>query len=893
MATPRSEAPRRSAASSKQSTPKQIGPARSPFAGMDPRVQSLLFVGAILLLLVLFFSKQIFGDMLFGASDFVSWESFRPYLDAQDAKGEPPLWIPYIFSGMPAFASFLVTGDRWWDLTMKLFYSSEHIIGFINYPVTRVVFHYFLYGLGMYLLMRTKKATRGVALFVALAAIFSTWIIIYIMIGHNTKILVLMTFPYIFLCLEKLIHRWSLLYAGLLILAIHILWEASHLQTAFYGACAVGIYLLVELIGALRQKNPAAQKTGTTANVGLAIATLVVAGAFAYGMGLDRNLAVQEYLPYSTRGAASITADPTHKEGAMEVGQGWEYSTNWSFSPQEMVTFFSPSYYGFGKMELPRDVVASFNPQLLQQNGIDPEGHMATYWGQMSFTDAAHYMGAVVLALGLWGFWINRRNRFAQALLAIGVFGLILSFGRNFDLLYKLFYDLVPGFNKFRAPSQSLVLLEFVFPILAGLGLKELIARREAGDATVAKGMIGWIAGFGGLTLLILLILSSGSSYNEAVAQSGKLLSASAEAASYMHSRAMTDLFLTLLFGAGGLGLAYFYAKGRISSVVMVGALIAISTVDLWRVAFIPMEGTPAKEVMAQFDPTDVDEFLKKDTEKYRILNLATQPNFPARHFQEHILGYSSAKMRSYQNLLDVAGNGDVPTSPLAWDLLNTKYLIMPNEQAKAAEQQGMTPAFRSQRGVTVMQNNSAMPRAWFVNRVEVANEKAILEMIKSNGFDPRDVAYLVAPLKEQVEPVGYAAGMQDKMKLDSTGNLVPDTTGSTASAAAKGSVQITKYEPHHIAMDVEAPGKNFLVISEIHYPPGWRATIDGKEAEIIQTDYLLRGLVVPAGKHKIEMNYVSGGFQTGKYASLGLNVVMFGMIAAGALMGRKKEEQA
>lgn len=902
MATTRSGSGKRPQASTRKPASKAIGISKSPLGGINPKYHTPIFLGLIFLALIIFFSGPIFSNHIFNSSDFLSWESFRPYLDMMDKKGETPLWIPYIFSGMPGFASFLVTGDRWWDLTMKIIYSSEHIVGFINYPVTRVVFHYFIYGMGMYLLMRSKKAARSTSFFVAMAAIFSTWIIIYIMIGHNTKIMVLMTFPYIFLCLEKLIKRPSILYSGLLILAVHVLWEAGHLQTAFYGACAVGIYLLIELIGALTDK----AKTTKVANVLIAGAILGVAGAFAYGMGWDRNMAVQEYLPYSTRGAASITVDPNHQQGAMEVGQGYDYSTRWSFSPGEMFTYVVPGYFGFGKVEYPIP------------GSTEPAKHQMLYWGQMDFTDAAHYMGIAVLVLGIFGMWMNRRNRFAQTLIGIGLFGLLLSFGKNFSILYDLFYNMVPGFSKFRAPSQSLVLLEFVFPILAGYGIESLIAMRKSNENEKANRAILYGAVLFGVFTLIGLLGQAllKSSYTSAIAGTGKEIAKYSDAVDFIFNMTMTDWLFSGFFGVATLLVMYYYLKGKLTPITFKVALLGLLLFDLWRVDYRPMETVSKDEAFAVFEPTDVDAFLDADSSKYRIMDLTTHPNFPARHFHEHILGYSSAKMRSYQNLLDVAGDGDRPTAPLAQRILNTKYVITSAQRnAPPQNYQGMTVAFQSrQRPVTVYRLDDALPRAWFVNRVEVLDEKTTLERIRDNAFDPRDVAYLVQPLKEQIQPIGYSAGTTPKVMLDSAGNPVPDTTlGSetlsnenprpgthidpltTAEGAQQsngnGSVRVTRYEPLHIGMDVETPGTNFLVISEINYPPGWEATIDGKPAEIIQTDYLLRGLVIPPGKHTIEMNYVEAGFDTGKYTSLGLNLVMFGVIIAGVFMNRKQRQ--
>lgn len=893
MATQRPAQPQRtpnrpSAGRPRQAVAKPFGPTTSPLAGVPTKFHATIFIGLILLALLIFFSDVIFGGKVFNASDNISWESFRPYLAMMDQKGEIPHWIPYIFGGMPGFASLLVTGNRWWDLIMKSILVGENIFGVVNYPVMRMVMYYFLYGLGMYLLMRSKQAARSTALFVSLAAIFSTWIIIYIMIGHNTKIMVLMTFPYIFLCLEQLIKRWSLLYAALLIIAIHILVESAHLQTAFYGACAVGIYLLFELIGtALAKEN--------VTNVILAGLTLLVAGGFAYGMGLDRNLAVQEYLPYSTRGSAAIstTSDAQQPGGtASEAGHGYDYATNWSFSPEEVITYLVPAYFGFGKANYSGPETNN-QPQQIQ-----------TYWGQMPFTDAAHYMGISVLILGLFGAWMNRRNRFVQALMVIGFFGLLLSFGKNLSLLYDLFYYWVPSFNKFRAPSQSLVLLEFVFPILAGYGIETLLAMHRAGDnprsdktvlyATVAFGIFTFF-GVVGQSMIKGGYMSSLAAARNTGQYPGSIQE-------FIFNMMITDWIVCGLIGVATLLLMYFYMKGRLTPTILKGSLILLLVVDLWRVDYRPMEALPEREVMSVFDPTDVDTFLKADKEKFRIMDLTRHPNYPAYQFEENILGYHSAKLRNYQDLLDVAGNGDMPTAPLAWHLLNTKYII-----AEAPLGGSLRTVFTSrQKKAVVLQNDSAMPRAWFVNRTEVADGRTVLQKIHDGAFNPWDVAYLKTALATPVDPAGNVLASAGRPAVDSTGRLaaaLPDSTANRSGGAGssnalatsvKGTVTITRYEPLHIAMEVTAPGptSNFLVISEINYPPSWRATIDGHPADLIQTDYLLRGLVVPAGKHTIEMNYVSPGFETGKYASLGLNLVTLAALVIGAIVERRKHPE-
>lgn len=849
--------------------PRAAEPASwSPLANVPEKYHTPIYIALVAISLIVFFGGIIFGGKFFATSDNISWLSFVPFLDQMAARGEHPFWIPYIFSGMPAYAAYLVAGDRWWDISMKVISVAEHMVGFDNFYMMRVILHYFIYGTGMYLLMRTKQAARSTSLFVALAAMFSAWVIVYIMIGHNTKISVVMTFPFIFIFIHHLMKRWSLLYAGLLILGIHALIEQNHPQTAFYGAFAVGIYMLFELVGGLvgkrKEATMGAVRTG---------AILVVAVAMSYGMGLDRFNALAEYTPYSTR-----------------ANHDYKYATEYSFSPEESITYVVPSFYGSGKM-------------WYSEGG--QEQHVPTYWGQMLFTDTAHYAGIAVLLLAMVGLWAYRRQRFVQAMLGVGLFGLFLSFGGNFPALFNLIYNNVPRFNNFRAPSQALIMLEFVLPILAGFGLMALAELREREDAQVfAKKLLRGLIGFGGLMLFGLILVNvMKTGYMGAIeaAAKAKNLSYLTQLQDFIFKTMQLDWILSLVFGCATLLLAYLYMNRKVSYTLFMGAMFAILIVDLWRVDYRAMDAVPKEEAFRPFTPTDVDAFLHKDTTKYRIMDLtAENPNFVARQLHEHILGYHAAKMRIVQDLLDSAGNGQIPTSPLAWRMLNTKYIV-----AGGMIAEGMTPVFQSRERQTsdgkggavpavVLQLDNALPRAWFVNRVEVTEPKSVLGKIRDNAFDPQDVAFVAKAPTGTIEPVGYMPGTataaSDSAAHDSTGAPPKPAAGGTPGA---GTVTIADWTPNHFTLNVDAPGNNFLVVSEIYYGPSWEATIDGKPTEIYQTNYLLRGVVVPKGKHAVEMRYVSPGFETAKNISLGLNLAMFAMIGVGYFMDRKRRAGA
>jgi len=841
---------------------------------INPKFLNPIFIGVIFLLLIIFFGGVIFSDKIFASSDNISWESFQPFLKDITDKGELPLWLPHIFSGLPGFAALLVTGNRWWDLGLKLLNIFESIFGVVNHDVMRVVFHYFIYGTGMYLLMRSKKVNPMNALFTSIAAVFSTWIIIYIMIGHNTKIWALMAFPFIYLCLEKLIEKWSLLYAGLLVLAIHLMWESTHLQTVFYGACALGLYLLLEFINAFTNKSDDGKSKIN--GVLRAALMLALAGGLTYGMGLDRNLSVQEYLKYSTRGAKAIVENPNDKL-TEDGGHGYDYATGWSFSPSETITYIVPSYFGFGNVV---------------KNG-EKQNY---YWGQMAFTDAAHYSGIAVLILAAIGFWAYRKNPFVQSLLAIGLFGLILSYGKNMSLLYDLFYNYFPSFNKFRAPSQSLVLLEFVLPILAGFGVKAIIDLRnstEPASLLTTKALHNILIGCVGLVVLVSGYAMIGDYKAEVVSSMKEKLKGenappeqiqayaeniASSAADMMRS----DAFMAILFAGLTFLLVWLYNKGTLKQFAFSAALVALVVIDLWRVAYRPMESQARSEAMAVFQTTDADEFIMKDKSHFRIMDVTTQANYVAHRKFDHILGYHAAKMRSYQDLLDICGNGNVVTSPTAWNMLNTKYIIAKD---KMQGMENFKEVFSSQMtGAKIFENPNAMPRAWFVNKVQTATPKTILENIRDSKFDLKDVAFVEESFSAKIDPVGNTT---PKQIVDSTDTTKAIETSNNAGSGATANV--TKIEPNHITLEVNATGNNFLVLSEMYYAPTWHATLDGKPLEIVRANYLLRGMVIPSGKHTIQLDCSSSAVETGKWASLGLNLLMFAMIGIGFMQERKQ----
>ncbi|MCB0711259.1 MAG: YfhO family protein [Ignavibacteriae bacterium] len=826
------------------------------------KYRSLTWSLLLLLTLLIFFGGPIFGGEYFGANDNISWESYRTYLNDMSDKGESPQWMPYVFSGMPGVAAYMVTGDRNWDLTMKGLQVAQDVFSFLNQDIMRVLFYYFLLGLGVFALLRWKGLSRPVSFFAAFATIFSTWIIVWVMIGHNTKPMVLAFLPWIILFADRLIDRWSYLYAGLLILAIHYLVESAHPQTAMYGAFLIGIWLLTEFIASFVRKD------GRSTGVIRAVLVGIAAALFAVGMGWDRFAVTLEYNEYSTRGA-----DPIMEQTEQDP---YSYATSWSQDVDETFTYIVPTYFGFGHLQL--DVA-----------GL-PKEPIPTYWGneKAPFTDAGHYMGILVLLLSIYGFIRYRSNPFVLGIGIAGIFGLLISFGANFSIFYDILYNILPVFGQFRAPSQSLVIFEFALPLISAFGLTALLQKgREITNQKSAAQpfLIGAI----GSAVFFFIVFAIKSAYVSAISSDlgmKKMFGGNVppQVAEGVFSIVQLDWILTALFAGAFFLLAWSYLKGKISGTVLIASVILITVVDLWRVDYRPMDkNEPREQAFAVFNPTPADQFLiaKNDSSLFRIADFSRGSSFPAHFRLQHIGGYSAAKIRRYQDLMDFTNNGStgMPGPGLAWDILNTRYVVSP---------QGPTAETDIEVAPGVYERPTAMPRAWFVNKVEVADDKKVLEMIRDNTFNPREVAYVPEALGTEIAPISATAAPDSTGGNDAIADRVPSNV-----AASDSRIKFTTWEPHLIEIDVDAPANNFMVLSEIFYPPGWHAAIDGQPVETIRTDYLLRGLVIPQGKHTVRYEYKSDAHETGVMISLTLNIITLALIAFGVYTEQRRKKNA
>ena len=794
------------------------------------KYQDAIFIGLLVISIFVFFGSAIFGGG-FNADDNISSYAHINYLKEATNQSGSPLWIPTIFSGMPAFSAMLATGSRSYDIFSNVFMSIIGIFGkLFNNDVARVLIYYVLLSIGMYVLMRSKKHERFVAFLTAFAAPFSTYVITWIMIGHNTKPMVFCMFPFTIFFLEKLKEKNSLLYGTLLVFAMHSILEGGQQQFAFYGACVFGIYLVYEFLGRLILKQSPVKMLRPAA-------VLVLAFGLAFLMTADRYLSVLEYKPYSTRGSAPLVkSDKQHQDES--GGHDYDYATMWSYSPKETFTFLVPGFYGNGTQNYQPTGSKSAEKRFIP-----------TYWGEKESEDSPPYMGIIIFAFAIIGIVIYRKDVFVQFLFVLSIFALLLSFGKYFPLLYKLFFDYVPGFNNFRAPASAMAMINFAIPILAGYGLSGILRwRKEFTDGS--KKILYAALGLSGAFLAAGLIFAGfKGSYTASVAASPKvqrLMQYFQDIPDFIYNMALTDWLINGFFLVATFILIFYFVKKRVPKGALLTVIIVFTLIDLWRVDWRRMEvGTykVEKDYFKQYEYLYAPLQKEMQSGVFRIFDVNT--NVPSYYLLQNINGYHSAKLRIYQDLLDVAngegyeGNTSMLNNPFLWKIMNVKYIIVPDRKNESKS--------------VVYPNQDFLPRAFFVSGAEVAEKMDILMHLKKGDFDPQKTAYIESALPVQLD------------------TITPET-----------SVKLEDYKYEYIKMSANATGNNLLFISEIYYPAGWKAYIDGTEVPIIKTNYAFRGIIVPTGSHTVEMKFRSESYQLGSKLSLWSNIGVIALFVLG-----------
>ena len=803
----------------------------------------LAIIGFITISL-LYFYPVIQGKKI-SQSDIVQYTGMAK--EQNDFRAEykaEPYWTNSAFGGMPTYQ---LGANYPNDFIGKL----DDTLRFLPRPADYLL----LYFLGFYALLLVFKVNPLKAFFGALAFGFSTYLIIILGVGHNAKAHAIAYMPLV-VAGFILIFRKRYIHGGILtMLAVALEINANHFQMTYYLLLFLMVFSIYFLYRLYEEKD--------LKSLPKIFITFAVAVVLAVGANATNLLATKEYADFSTRGKSELTINPDGTKKTENSALSKSYITEYSYGIGESFNLIAPRLFGGSNAENVGNDSKLY--EFVVNQGASPSEaedfvkNVPTYWGNQPIVAAPAYIGAIVFFLAVLALFHDKRKiKYAFAFGAL--FSLLLSWGKNFPALTDFFIDYVPMYDKFRAVSSIQVILELCVPVLAIMGLQSFFKKEE----NRTKSLL--YTGATSLGIILILFFAKGffnytspndQYYIEAYGKEMGTLFVEALKADRA-SLYMADLLRSGFFMLVGFGVLWFANKGKLSAknavliigVFMIGDLFFVDKNYVNAKDFVS-----AREVNEPFQASEADMQILQDTTHYRVFEVAgNMSSARASYFHKSLGGYHAAKPRRIQELFDyqIAKN-----NKQVLDMLNVKYIIQSNDKGE------QFPTI----------NPDANGNAWFVSKIQYVNS-ADEEMKALDKLDTKNVAVF------------------GQTKSEGSYSVASQILKNTFTKDSLATIKLDLYKPNHLKYTSNNSNEGFAVFSEIYYPKGWKATIDGKEASIYRVDYTLRGLEIPKGKHTIEFKFEPEVVKTGSTIALFSSIGMILLIVGGVYFENRKKSK-
>lgn len=801
-----------------------------------------------------YFLPVMQGKEIHQGDDINAKGASQELVQHQKETGEYSQWTDSMFGGMPAYQ---IRSD-----SSQNVYKVFNKIARLNLPYTTMGI-LFMYLLGFYLLLASMKFKPWMAMIGAIAFAFGSYNIIIIIAGHITKAYAIALMPVV-LAGIILIYKERWVSGGLYtMVGLGMELAYNHVQITYYLGLAVMVMIIAELITAIKSKK--------LKEFAISSAVLVGASILAVLPGTTNMWSTYEYSKFSTRGPSELKSDTEERQ---HDGLDKDYALDWSYGIHETPTLLIPNIVG-GASELigyENKAVNKLTPQV--RDAVAQQ--MPKYWGGRSFTSGPVYAGAIICFLFFLGaFYYEGKHKWW--LIAATILSIFLAWGKNFMPFTDIMFYYFPMYNKFRTVEMSLVIASMTIPLLGFLGLKELFENPERIRYEIGKffGTMGITAGFALIIAIAPTLFYDFLSPQEAE-MFAQLKSGDQGAAYAMFEMGViearielttSDAWRTVLFIFLGSSALWFFAVGKINSKIALSTLGILILFDLWSIdkRYLSEKHFTQKSLAkTEFPISKADKLILADKAPHRVVSLYRDPfNEVATSYYHHSVGgYHGAKLRRYQDVIDrylrvewniiqqCLRNQNIEAlqtslqEATALNMLNTKYLIY-NPDAEP------------------ILNPHALGAAWFVNEVSAAATPD--EAISAIGTtDLRNIAIIE----------GF------------------DTKALSTSSDSTATISQVFYAPNEIVYNSDSSTPQVAVFSEIYYPAGWEATIDGEKAEILHADYILRALQVPAGKHEIRFTFYPRSYTVGKTLSMVGSVLAILLLIGGIFYNYKKTKK-
>ncbi len=782
---------------------------------------------------LIYFSPVLQGKQIF-QSDIMQYTGMaKQQNDFRKATGQETYWTNSAFGGMPTYqlgARYPHNYIKKLDLTLR----------FLPRPAD----YLFLYFLGFYILLLVLKVDFKLAALGALAFGFSTYLIILLGVGHNSKAHAIAYMPLVLSGILLTFQRKYIFGFLLTVIAMALEIVANHFQMTYYLLLLVIVLGIAYLIDAYRKQ----QLPHFFKSVGI----LTVAVILSIGLNATNIMATQEYVGESYRGKSELTINPNGSPKEVTNGLDKEYITEYSYGIWESFNLFIPRFMGGGSGDSFEKDSKTYNAfinigaspvQALQEARRAP-----AYWGDQPIVEAPAYVGAVIIFLFVLGLFLVK-GRLKWWLVGGVILSWLLSLGKNFGLLTDLFIDYVPLYNKFRAVSSIQVILELCIPVLGIFALVRLFNDFEKKEAKL-KVLKYATAITGGLAVLFLLFKGSlfdftsqydssyVNAYGDAIADAMR-----EDRKAIFNADTIRSLILVLLSAS----VIWLFLKEKLSQKLVVIAFTVLIVIDLVGVdrRYVNNDDfVSAIQVQKPYQANAADQEIQKDNSHYRVYDLTTGNTKPS-YFHNSLNGYTAARMKRFNELFDFY----IRRNHLeVLNMLNTKYIIAPAENGQPQ----------------VFTNTDANGNAWFIGSFK-AVDTANKEILALDSLNTKHKAVL------------------NKSQFD----LASNTTYQVDSLA---NIKLVDYKPNYLKYESSNTNNGFAVFSENYYQQGWQAYIDGEEAPHIRVNYVLRGMEIPSGNHAIEFKFEPQVVKTGSTIALGTSLVVVLLLLGGLFYQIKKE---
>ena len=812
----------------------------------------IIAIISFVLVAVIYCKPALEGKVL-QQSDNIQWKAmYEDQRKTKEETGTLPLWTNGMFSGMPGYQIAMEVDNP---------FSIGYAFTLLTFGLPKPFYFFILASICFYLLTQIMRINPYLGIFGGLSYAFATYHPILIGAGHETKMIALGYLPAfiggLILIYEKK-HLWGLaitaLFTGLLI-------SANHPQISYYGII-IAIFMTLGYI--IHWVKASAFKTMI-----IALGIAMLGGIIGVLCNIVVLATTMEYSKESIRGG-SVLAD--EKSNNNKTGLNKDYALSYSFNIKEPLVMMFPRIFGgsTGNLEVSEDKSKAIEAlqQMPQELGQQLQGYLQFYWGGITKgTSGPPYSGAIVCMLALLGLSFLP-NKHKWWMIGATILAFMMSWGSYFESFNVFLLDHLPMYNKFRAPSMIMVIPTFLFVMSAMIAAQHLLFEMEEKSSERFKKGLYVV---GAVFLFAITIYFSADFKSEGdkmlIDQVSQIQDAQQREAIMPSVRNFTnglqedrkslfinDFLRSLMFVLVAAAALWLTMKKKVKANIALLVIIAFSMIDLLFIDSKYLNASNYQDPMEyeqNFSASPVNIEISKDTSTYRVFDIsngvetAFNGNALTSVFHQSIGGYHAAKLSIYQDLIEKQLYKFPNCSPTI-DMLNTKYIIFRDPQSNQ---------------ISYQVNPNAAGTCWLVDTISIIKDP-VKVMSSLDSLNIRTTAVIEKELKTNISTINNG-----------------------------DSIWLLNNKHDEINYQSNTSGTRFAVFSEVYYKDGWKAYIDGKETDIYKTNYVLRGLIIPAGKHEIKFEFKPSSYTKGRPIAIIASGLIWILLIANTLLFFKKQQ--